>query len=217
MKKEPAKILALALAWLALAGGGIAHASAHRRRPPSRKSPHVEILAVARVQSVPKKTIHNNRRAFEEFDVMILSARKTSEQNRASDSGIVIAQDRPVHIVHDLTCGGTWVDLKPGDQVELEGEYVHPPDDKDLIHFTHPADSACGNGEAHPDGYLKKKAAQVFRRYEGSRTLSLARAREALEDFADLEITRYPHEVFLSRIWDLRKNATAYEHGAGIT
>ena len=157
MKSQTARILALVLAWLALAGGGTGEARAHRRRAPSRKSPHVEIVAVARVQTAPKKTIHGNRRAFEEFDVMILSARPASEQAHASDAGLVIAQDRPVHIVHDLTCGGIWVDLKPGDPVELAGEYVHPPDGKDLVHFTHPADSSCGNGEPHPDGYLKKK------------------------------------------------------------
>ena len=144
MKKQSSRILALSLAWLALIGSETAQARGHRRRAPSRKSPHVEILAVARVESVPKKTIHANRRAFEEFDVMILSARTTSEQPRASDSGIVIARDRPVHIVHDLTCGGTWVDLKPGDQVEIEGEYVQPPNGKDLVQDRRLPRQDCG-------------------------------------------------------------------------
>ena len=37
------------------------------------------------------------------------------------------------------------------------------------------------------------------------------RAREALEDLGDLDLNRYPHDVFLSRIWTLRRNATAYD------
>jgi hypothetical protein len=147
----------LGLASLVLIGVETAEARGHRRRGPSRKSPHVEIIAVARVQSVPRKTVHANRRQFEEFDVMVLSSQTAPEQGRASDSRIVVARDRPVHVVHDLTCGGIWVNLAPGDQVELEGEYVQPPSGADLIHFTHTADSSCGGGEAHADGYLKKK------------------------------------------------------------
>lgn len=155
--RRAARGLALVLAGLVLAGGS-GEARAHRRRAPSRKSPHVQVIAVARVEIAPRKTIHANRRAFEEFDVMILSARPAAEQAGASDLGIVIAKDRPVHIVHDLTCGGIWVDLKPGDSVEFEGEYVHPRNGRDLVHFTHPADSSCGRGEFHPGGYLKKKS-----------------------------------------------------------
>ena len=63
----------------------------------------------------------------------------------------------------------------------------------------------------HAPHLIDLEVAQVLRRYEASRAMSPARAREALDDFADLEITRYPHEILLSRIWDLRKNATAYE------
>jgi hypothetical protein len=50
------------------------------------------------------------------------------------------------------------VDLAPGDQVEVKGEYVQPPNGADLIHFTHPAGGECGRGEPHPDGYLRKKS-----------------------------------------------------------
>jgi len=157
MKTQAARVLALVLAALALSGGATAEARGRRRRAPPRKSPHLEIIAVARVRSAPRKTIHANRRAFEEFDVMILSARPASEQPPAADRGLAVAQDRPVHVVHDLTCGGTWLDLKPGDTVELEGEYVHPPDGQDLVHFTHPADALCGKGDTHPGGFLKKK------------------------------------------------------------
>ena len=41
--------------------------------------------------------------------------------------------------------------------------------------------------------------------------MSERRAAEALEDLADLDLSRYPHDVFLPRIWALRRNATAYD------
>jgi predicted nucleic acid-binding protein len=39
----------------------------------------------------------------------------------------------------------------------------------------------------------------------------VARAECALRDFSDLRIERYPHHLFLGRIWQLRENATAYD------
>ena len=152
--KQATRILVFCLVSFALAG--VTTAEARGRRKPSRKSPHVEITAVARVESVPREKLHSNRRRFEELDVMILSSQMAADQGRAADSRITVARNRTVHIVHDLTCGGTWVDLAPGDQVEVKGEYVQPRNGADLIHFTHPAGSACGEGEAHPDGYLRK-------------------------------------------------------------
>ena len=32
-----------------------------------------------------------------------------------------------------------------------------------------------------------------------------------MEDLLDLPLTRYPHDVFLQRIWELRNNLTAYD------
>lgn len=34
---------------------------------------------------------------------------------------------------------------------------------------------------------------------------------QALEDFADLPLDRYPPSPFLERIWELRHNLTAYD------
>ena len=34
---------------------------------------------------------------------------------------------------------------------------------------------------------------------------------QAVQDFADLRMDRFPHEGLLSRIWDLRSNFTAYD------
>lgn len=52
---------------------------------------------------------------------------------------------------------------------------------------------------------------QVLRRYSLSGDLDPSRAAEALEDFRDLPIERYPHDLFLARIWEMRHNVTAYD------
>jgi predicted nucleic acid-binding protein len=52
---------------------------------------------------------------------------------------------------------------------------------------------------------------QVLRRYLRKRALSAVRARQAVDDYADMPLNRYPHGVLLPRIWDLRDNFTAYD------
>ena len=37
------------------------------------------------------------------------------------------------------------------------------------------------------------------------------RSREALDDLRDLDLNRYPHDVLIDRIWELRHNASAYD------
>jgi predicted nucleic acid-binding protein len=37
------------------------------------------------------------------------------------------------------------------------------------------------------------------------------RADDALHDFLDLRLTRYPHFVLLPRIWELRHSSSAYD------
>jgi predicted nucleic acid-binding protein len=63
----------------------------------------------------------------------------------------------------------------------------------------------------HAPHLLDLEVAQVLRRYERSGELSPRRGAEALADFADLAIERYPHHLFLGRIWELRHNVTAYD------
>jgi predicted nucleic acid-binding protein len=63
----------------------------------------------------------------------------------------------------------------------------------------------------HAPHLLDLEVAQVLRRFVLSRHMQAERAREALEDLLDLPITRYPHAPFLSRIWELRTNLTAYD------
>jgi len=63
----------------------------------------------------------------------------------------------------------------------------------------------------HAPHLIDLEIAQVLRRYCASGDLTESRAREALGDFADLPVTRYPHAPFLDRIWELRVNLTAYD------
>ena len=63
----------------------------------------------------------------------------------------------------------------------------------------------------HAPHLLDIEIAQVLRRYASSGELEPARGLEALEDLANLPLTRYPHDFFLPRIWELRHNVTAYD------
>ena len=63
----------------------------------------------------------------------------------------------------------------------------------------------------HAPHLLDIEVAQVLRRYVLAGAMTPARAEAALEDLADLAATRYPHVVFLERIWQLRDNLTAYD------
>ncbi|MFQ6077904.1 MAG: type II toxin-antitoxin system VapC family toxin [Thermodesulfobacteriota bacterium] len=58
---------------------------------------------------------------------------------------------------------------------------------------------------------VREEVAQVLRRYSVSGAMEPERGLEALIDLADLPITRYPHDIFLPRIWELRHNMTAYD------
>ena len=51
----------------------------------------------------------------------------------------------------------------------------------------------------------------VLRRYAGTGAMSAARARQALQDYSDMPLTRYPHAPLLPRMWQLRQNASAYD------
>lgn len=37
------------------------------------------------------------------------------------------------------------------------------------------------------------------------------RGRDALADLADFPLQRYPHDLLLPRVWELRNNLTAYD------
>jgi len=52
---------------------------------------------------------------------------------------------------------------------------------------------------------------RVFRRLASQGVVYRHRADEAIRDLLDLRITRYPHLVLLPRIWQLRRNVSAYD------
>ena len=63
----------------------------------------------------------------------------------------------------------------------------------------------------HAPHLLDVEVAQVLRRLVREGAVSAQRADQALQDLLDLRVTRYPHFVFLSRIWQLRNNLSAYD------
>lgn len=63
----------------------------------------------------------------------------------------------------------------------------------------------------HAPHLLDVEVAQVLRRYTRTGELDPTRGLQALEDLVDLPLTRYPHDLFLLRVWELRHNVTAYD------
>lgn len=63
----------------------------------------------------------------------------------------------------------------------------------------------------HAPHLIDVEVAQVLRRYAASGEADPDRCRTALADLADLPLTRYPHDILLPRVWELRDNLTAYD------
>jgi predicted nucleic acid-binding protein len=63
----------------------------------------------------------------------------------------------------------------------------------------------------HAPHLLDVEVAQVVRRYAQKRAVTAARGKQILDDLADLDVIRYPHDIFLQRIWSLHHNLTAYD------
>ncbi|MGA8428382.1 MAG: type II toxin-antitoxin system VapC family toxin [Candidatus Sulfotelmatobacter sp.] len=63
----------------------------------------------------------------------------------------------------------------------------------------------------HAPHLLDLEVAQVLRRLVREATVSGPRADQALQDLLDLRLTRYPHFIFLTHIWRLRRNLSAYD------
>jgi predicted nucleic acid-binding protein len=63
----------------------------------------------------------------------------------------------------------------------------------------------------HAPHVLDLEVAHVLRRYERMGELSGRRGGEALDDLDGFAIERYPHNLFLPRVWSLRANASAYD------
>jgi predicted nucleic acid-binding protein len=63
----------------------------------------------------------------------------------------------------------------------------------------------------HAPHLIDLEVAQVIRRYAANGEIDTERGRAALADLSDLPLRRYPHDFLLPRIWDLRRNLTAYD------
>lgn len=63
----------------------------------------------------------------------------------------------------------------------------------------------------HAPHLLDVEVAQVIRRYAAAGEIDSERGLTALADLTDLPLRRYPHDILLPRIWELRKNLTAYD------
>ena len=63
----------------------------------------------------------------------------------------------------------------------------------------------------HAPHLIDLEIAQVLRRYVRSAVISTERGAEALNDLSDFPLTRYPHFVLLTRMWQMRHDLTAYD------
>jgi predicted nucleic acid-binding protein len=68
-----------------------------------------------------------------------------------------------------------------------------------------------GGETLHAPHVIDLEVAHVLRRYERAGELTARRGREALDDLEAFRIERYPHHLFLGRVWSLRAHATAYD------
>jgi len=67
------------------------------------------------------------------------------------------------------------------------------------------------NATLHAPHLIDVEVAQVVRRYALAGELDAERGWQALGDVSDFPLSRYPHHLFLPRIWELRDNLTAYD------
>jgi len=65
--------------------------------------------------------------------------------------------------------------------------------------------------QLHAPYLLDVEVLQVIRRYSLRKLISEVRARQAIEDYNDLLVRRYPHTPLISRIWELKANLSAYD------
>jgi predicted nucleic acid-binding protein len=63
----------------------------------------------------------------------------------------------------------------------------------------------------HVPYLLDVEIAQVLRRYVREKSMTASRGEEALQDLLDLPLNRYPHDILLPRVWELRAVLTAYD------
>ncbi len=63
----------------------------------------------------------------------------------------------------------------------------------------------------HAPHLLDVEVVQVVRRYVARGVVETGRGGEMIDDLLAFPIQRYPHDVLLSRVYELRDNLTAYD------
>ena len=63
----------------------------------------------------------------------------------------------------------------------------------------------------HAPHLIDLEVIQVLRRFVRKREISSPRGQAAVHDLAVLPLVRYPHQLFLARIWSLKDSLTAYD------
>jgi predicted nucleic acid-binding protein len=70
----------------------------------------------------------------------------------------------------------------------------------------------AGHGFAlHAPHLVDVEALSALRRLVATGEMTAARAGEAISDLLDLPIARYPHDILVPRVWELRENFSAYD------
>ncbi|HEU4866493.1 MAG TPA: type II toxin-antitoxin system VapC family toxin [Actinomycetota bacterium] len=72
-------------------------------------------------------------------------------------------------------------------------------------------DRLAGDSDLHAPHLIDIEILHALRRLAAGSQLSEDRATDALRDFGELTIVRYPHQPLAGRIWELRHNLTAYD------
>jgi len=67
------------------------------------------------------------------------------------------------------------------------------------------------HGDLHAPCLLDIEVASAVRRLVASGEASPTRGLEAITDLLDLPLQRYPHEILVPRIWELRQNFSSYD------
>ena len=67
------------------------------------------------------------------------------------------------------------------------------------------------DGDLHAPHLIDVEVLHALRRLNAQGELSEERASDARADFRELAIVRYPHVGLGDRIWELRRNLTAYD------
>jgi predicted nucleic acid-binding protein len=63
----------------------------------------------------------------------------------------------------------------------------------------------------HAPHLVDVEVLQALRRHARTNEIGGMRATQALQDYNDIPLRRYPHKFLLPRIWELRHNFTAYD------